>query len=55
MKIKETLDNYKRVLKISHKPSKDEFLSAARICVIGMIVIGMIGFLVYLIAIFTGL
>jgi protein transport protein SEC61 subunit gamma-like protein len=55
MKIKETLDNYKRVLKITHKPSREDFVSAVRICTIGMLVMGMIGFLVYLIAVFTGL
>jgi len=55
MKIKETLDNYKRVLKICHKPSREDFSSAARICTIGMILMGMIGFLVYLVAVFTGL
>lgn len=50
MKIKEMLQNYKRVLKIATKPSKDDFFSAARICAIGIAVIGAIGFLLYLIA-----
>lgn len=51
MKIRETLQNYKRVLIIASKPSKDDFLSAARICAIGTIIIGMLGFLFYLIAV----
>ena len=55
MKIRERLQNYKHVLKIATKPSKDEFFSAARICAIGMAVIGLIGFLIYLIAVLINL
>jgi len=55
MKIRETLQNYKRVLRIASKPSKDEFISAARICAIGAIIVGTIGFLFYLIALLVGL
>lgn len=51
MKIRETLRNYRRVLSIASKPSKDDFLSAARICAIGIIIVGMMGFLLYLIAV----
>lgn len=55
MKIVEKLRNYKRVLKIASKPSKEEFLSAARICAIGMSLIGTIGFAFYLISLLVGL
>lgn len=55
MKIMEKLANYKRVLKIASKPSKEEFLTAARICAIGMVVLGAIGFIFYLISVYTGL
>lgn len=55
MKIKERLENYKRVLKIATKPSKEEFLSTVRICTIGILVIGLIGFLIYLIAVLVNL
>lgn len=55
MKIRETLQNYKRVLKIASKPSKEDFLSAAKICAIGMAIIGAIGFVLYLISVFVGL
>lgn len=47
-KIKENLKNYVRVLKISKKPSKEDFLDSARICLIGMVVLGLIGFITYL-------
>jgi protein transport protein SEC61 subunit gamma-like protein len=47
--IKETLENYRRVLKIAKKPSSEEFKMSARICAIGMAIIGIIGFIMYLI------
>lgn len=50
-KIKEKLENYRRVLQISKKPSKDEFLDTARICAIGVAVIGVVGFILYLISV----
>lgn len=55
MKIMEKLQNYKRVLKIASKPSKEEFVIAARICAIGMALVGGIGFVLYLISILIGL
>lgn len=55
MKIRETLQNYKRVLQIAKKPSKEDFLSAARICAIGMAIIGAIGFALYIISVFANL
>jgi protein transport protein SEC61 subunit gamma-like protein len=54
MKIKEKLENYIRVLKISRKPDKDEFLITAKICAIGVLVIGLIGFIFYLISVLIG-
>ena len=55
MKIVEKLRNYKRVLKIASKPSKEEFISTARICAIGMSLIGTIGFAFYFISVLAGL
>lgn len=55
MKIIETLKNYMRVLKIASKPSMEDFLDTARICLIGMSVIGVIGFLLYIIFILVPL
>lgn len=51
MKIKETLQNYKRVLQISKKPEKSELIETARICAIGISIIGLIGFTLYFISI----
>lgn len=49
--IRRVLKNYKRVLKVAKKPGSKEFLDSARICVIGMALIGLIGFVVYLISV----
>lgn len=54
MKIKETLQNYRRVLMVAKKPSRDEFFFAARICAMGMVAIGLIGFIFYLMSIVIG-
>jgi len=48
MKIVETIRNYVRVLKIAKKPNLEDFLDTARVCLIGMAVIGIIGFLLYI-------
>lgn len=55
MKIKESLENYKRIIKICYKPTKEEFILSSKICAIGIIVIGLIGFFMYAIAILVGL
>jgi len=46
-KIKETLASYKRVLIIARKPDKEELVKTAKICLIGMGLIGLIGFIIY--------
>jgi len=51
----EKLQNYKRVLKIASKPSKEDFFTAARICAIGMLLVGGIGFILYLISVLINL
>ena len=43
---------YLRVLKIAKKPDKDELKSTLRIVMIGVGIIGLIGFIFYLIAYF---
>ncbi len=49
-KIKETLENYRRVLQIARKPDRSEFSFTAKICGIGIFIIGAIGFALYLIS-----
>lgn len=46
--IKSKLNEYKRVLKISSKPDREEFSMSAKITGAGMIIIGIIGFVFYI-------
>jgi len=50
LKIKETLENYRRVLQIARKPDGSEFTFTAKVCGIGMFVVGVVGFILYLIS-----
>lgn len=38
-----------RVLRITKKPSKDEFLTILKVTAIGTVIIGLIGFIVYMV------
>jgi protein transport protein SEC61 subunit gamma-like protein len=46
--VKSKLNEYRRVLKISNKPDWEEFSMSAKITGAGMILIGVIGFVFYL-------
>ncbi|MCK4819554.1 protein translocase SEC61 complex subunit gamma [bacterium] len=48
MGLKESVKNWKRVIHIARKPSKDEFLSTSKITALGLILIGTIGFAIFL-------
>jgi len=52
--IKETLSRYKRILILARKPDKKELKETARICGYGFIIMGLIGFILYLISVFGG-
>ena len=43
-------NEYVRVLKISSKPDREEFEMAAKITGAGMLLIGLIGFIMYMIS-----
>ena len=49
VKIVRKLKEYKRVLSISRKPNKDEFIATLKISGLGIMVIGVIGFIIQLI------
>ncbi|WP_409199944.1 protein translocase SEC61 complex subunit gamma [Methanobrevibacter sp. DSM 116169] len=59
MNIKEELDKLikdcKRVLRISKKPDKEEYVAFAKVTAIGMVIIGAIGFVIVLIGQLIGL
>ena len=50
--VKEKLKDYARVLSIARKPTKDEFMQAAKLSGLGILLIGAIGFMVF--ALFEG-
>ena len=52
--IRETLKRYKRVLMIARKPDAEELKDTARICGIGLLLIGLVGFIFYIISVLGG-
>ena len=44
----QTLRSYLRVLKLTKKPSRDEFLMIAKVAGIGILAAGIVGFLIYI-------
>lgn len=51
LKIREKIKGYARVLKIAKKPDLGEFSESLKICLMGLAVVGIVGFIVYLISI----
>ncbi len=47
-KLQNKLNEYIRVLKLAKKPGKEEYMQVAKISAIGILLIGSIGFLIYL-------
>jgi protein transport protein SEC61 subunit gamma-like protein len=47
--ITNSLKQYVRILQLTRKPSMDEFLTISKVAGAGIILIGIIGFLVYLV------
>jgi protein transport protein SEC61 subunit gamma-like protein len=45
--VKEKLAEYRRVLQVARKPSEEEFRHLVKICGLGIILIGIIGFTTY--------
>ena len=50
-----TIKDCKRVLKVSRKPDKQEYLEFSKIVAIGIAIIGVVGFIIVLIGEFIGL
>jgi len=48
-RLKNKLLNYKRVIDVAKKPTKEEFISSAKITASGITLIGVIGFVIFLI------
>lgn len=52
--INETLKNWDRVIKLSRKPRRDEFIIIAKITALGILLVGSIGFIIRMIIQLTG-
>lgn len=50
-----TIKDCKRVLKVSRKPDKQEYLEFSKIVAIGIVIIGVVGFIIVLIGELIGL
>ncbi|MBN2330851.1 MAG: protein translocase SEC61 complex subunit gamma [Candidatus Aenigmarchaeota archaeon] len=53
--VRAKLLEWKRVLQVSRKPSKDELMSSSKICMLGIGLIGAIGFAIFLMFAFIGI
>lgn len=49
-RLRKKLNEYIRVLRISQKPDREEFEMSAKVTGAGMLIIGLIGFIFYLLA-----
>ncbi|MCW1296335.1 MAG: protein translocase SEC61 complex subunit gamma [Candidatus Parvarchaeota archaeon] len=45
-RIRSTIEEYIRILKIAEKPSKSELYETLKICGIALLIIGVVGFLI---------
>lgn len=46
-KLRSKLKEYRRVLKITSKPDREEFTMSAKVTGLGLLLIGFIGFVIY--------
>jgi protein translocase SEC61 complex gamma subunit len=51
MGLKEAVGNWKRVIQVARKPNRFEFTSTSKICAVGLVLIGFIGFVIFMAAI----
>ncbi len=47
IKVQDTINRYIRILKLTRRPSREEFLRISTIAIIVMSLIGTVGFLIY--------
>lgn len=53
-KLRKFILQCRRVLMVSSKPDKEEFNQSAKITAIGTVIIGVIGFIIFIIAMLIG-
>mgnify|MGYP005858004535 CR=1 FL=1 len=47
-KLSNTVKQYIRILKLTRKPSNEEFLTISKVAGAGILIIGLLGFIIYL-------
>lgn len=52
--VKGTLENYRRILILAKKPTMKEFKETAKVCTIGIAIIGLFGFTFYVLSVLVG-
>ena len=55
MDLKDTFRKYIRVLRVARKPSKDEFITTGKVSALGILVIGLIGFVIFVAFMLAGI
>ncbi|MFQ5815088.1 MAG: protein translocase SEC61 complex subunit gamma [Candidatus Hydrothermarchaeaceae archaeon] len=53
--IGEALKNWDRVIKLSRKPRRDEFITISKVTALGMLLVGFIGFIIRMVIQLTGI
>jgi protein transport protein SEC61 subunit gamma-like protein len=53
--VKSKFREYMRVLRIAKKPDREEFTMSTKICVLGIVVIGFIGFAIFMAFVLAGI
>ena len=53
--IRSKISEWRRVLHVARKPSRDELATSSKICMLGIALIGVIGFGIFLLFAFLGL
>ena len=55
MDLKETFRRYMRVLHVARKPSREEFITTGKMSALGIFIIGMIGFVIFITFVLSGI
>ncbi|MEM0002241.1 MAG: protein translocase SEC61 complex subunit gamma [Desulfurococcaceae archaeon] len=48
MNLRELIDSWRRIFQISSKPTKDEYLAVFKITMLGLLIIGVVAFIIRL-------
>ena len=55
LNLKSKVSEWRRVLQVARKPGKDEFIGSSKKCIIGIALIGAVGFSIFLLFGFLGI